>query len=32
LFVDGDLPDFGMNFDVWKYAVPELFGVCLGML
>ncbi|KAG9306349.1 hypothetical protein G9A89_018232 [Geosiphon pyriformis] len=31
-FIDGKLPNTGMNFKVWDWTIPELYGILLGML
>jgi len=32
-FIDNKLPtDTGMDFNVWKWTMPELYGILLGML
>jgi hypothetical protein len=31
-FVEGKLSNTGMNFKVWDWSIPELYGIVLGML
>ncbi|CAG8531247.1 6202_t:CDS:2 [Ambispora gerdemannii] len=30
-FIDGKLPNTGMDFKVWDWSIPELYGILIGM-